>query len=523
MSVMVSSATTSQTRPAAAGHDTSSLRLAAIDVGSNSIHMIIAQADPDGAITTLWRMKEHVGLGRLSFPSHRLTSEAMDAAITTLARFKQIAHSRGAEKVIAVATSAVREAINGGDLIERAHREVRLTVRAVSARDEARLIYLAVRHAMTLKEPHLIVDIGGGSVEFIVGDEKRAAMLESRKLGASRMTARYVKSDPISKEDLRALRKHYESELGTLMDQIRDLHPVASIGTSGTLENVAAMCGTPDKIDRDDFDRLMSSLIDSDTKARAKLKGLDDQRKDQIVAGALLVGEIFERLEIKRITLCPAALREGVLLEYLNRHSPELEIRRDIPEPRRRGVLDLARKYDWHQKHSEQVTTLCMALFDQLKSLHGLNARDRELIEYAALLHDIGWHISGKSHHKHSLYLITHGGLKEFTREEILIIANIARYHRKNPPRKRHTAYAILSGRHRHVVDIGAALLRIADGLDRSHASVIKNLTCKADDKKVRCILDARTDAELEIWGAARKRDWFEKVFGRKISFEGTD
>ena len=237
----------------------------------------------------------------------------------------------------------------------------------------------------------------------------------------------------------------------------------------------------------------------------------------------MLVGELFERLEIKRITLCPAALREGVLLEYLNRHSPELEIRRDIPEPRRRGVLDLARKYDWHQKHSEQVTNLCLSLFDQLKSLHGLGASERELIEYASLLHDIGWHISGKSHHKHSLYLITHGGLKDFTEEEIQVMANIARYHRKNPPRKKHALYAGLAGRARRVVDVGAALLRIADGLDRSHASVIRGLHCKIDDKKVRCMIDARTDAELEIWGATRKKDWFEEVFGRKIAFELKD
>ncbi len=517
---MVTTTTASQVRSSTSA-EKGSLRLAAIDVGSNSIHMIIAQADSDGAVTTLWRMKEHVGLGRLSFPSRRLSRDSIEAAITTLARFKQIAQQRQAEKIIAVATSAVREAVNGGDLIDRAHREVRLTVRAVSARDEARLFYLAVRHAMQFKgQPHLIIDIGGGSVEFIVGDEKRAAMLESRKLGAARMTAKYVKSDPIDKDDLRALRKHYEHELSPIMEQIRELKPVAAIGTSGTLENIAAMCGSADTIDRESFDKLMGELIDADSKARGKIKGLDDQRKDQIVAGAVLVGEIFERLGLKQITICPAALREGVLLEYLNRHSPELEIRRDIPDPRRRGVLDLARRYDWHQKHSEQVTHLCLALFDQTRSLHGLGSAERELIEYASLLHDIGWHISGKSHHKHSMYLISHGGLKDFTPEEIQIIANIARYHRKGPPSKKHEEYAELGSRARRIVDVGAACLRIADGLDRSHASVIKGLHCRIDDKKVRCILEARTDAELEIWGATRKREWFEKVFGRKIAFE---
>jgi exopolyphosphatase/guanosine-5'-triphosphate,3'-diphosphate pyrophosphatase len=182
------------------------LRLAAIDIGSNSVHMVVAQVDADGGVTTLWRMTEMVGLGRISFPSRRLTKDAMDRALMALGRFKQAAQQRQAEKVIAVATSAIREAENGGDFIERAKRELGLYVRVVSARDEARLIYLAVRHSCNLKDqPHLIVDIGGGSVEFIVGDERKAAMLESRKLGAARMSAKYVHSDPISDDDKKAL------------------------------------------------------------------------------------------------------------------------------------------------------------------------------------------------------------------------------------------------------------------------------------------------------------------------------
>jgi exopolyphosphatase/guanosine-5'-triphosphate,3'-diphosphate pyrophosphatase len=508
-----------------------SLRLAAIDVGSNSIHMIVGQADSDGALTTLWRMKDPVGLGRLSFPSKRLTRAAIDAAIATLARFKQAAIQRQAERVIAIATSAVREAENGGDLIDRAHRELRLTVRAVSARDEARLIYLAVRHALPLNDrPHLIIDIGGGSVEFIVGDGRRASFLESRKLGAARMTAKFVSSDPISKEDLRALRRHYETELAPICEHIAALKPVACIGTSGTLENIAAMCvaeggsnghaESPKLIERGPFEKLLERLIESDSKERSKMRGLDDQRKDQIVAGAVLVGEIFQRLNLKRIRLCDAALREGILLDYLNKHAPELRIRRDIPDPRRRSIIDLARKYHWHQTHSEQVTNLCMRLFDELRPLHKLSGLERELIEYGALLHDIGWHIAKKSHHKHSQYLITHADLNQFTREEVEVIGNIARYHRKGCPKKSHPAYAGVGGRARRIVDVGAALLRVADGLDRSHASVVKDLRCRASDDKVRCILETRADAELEIWGARRKMDWFKQVFGRPIAFE---
>jgi exopolyphosphatase/guanosine-5'-triphosphate,3'-diphosphate pyrophosphatase len=261
-------------------------------------------------------------------------------------------------------------------------------------------------------------------------------------------------------------------------------------------------------------------LLESRTKDRAGMPGLDDQRKDQIVAGALLVRELFERLKIKRIHLCGSALREGILLDYLARHAPDLAIRGEVPDPRRRSVIDLARRCDWHKTHSEQVASLAMRLFDELRPLHGMGTLERELIEYAALLHDIGWHIGRKGHHKHSMYLIQHGDLKPFTDEEVQVMAQIARYHRKSPPKRTHESYMALVPRARRIVDVGAALLRLADGLDRSHSSVIQGLRCRIDDGKVKCSLTAKSDAELEVWGARRKRECFVTTFKRDITFE---
>lgn len=501
-------------------------RIAAIDVGSNSLHMVVAQADPDGSLTTLWRMKEMVGLGRISFPSRQLSADAMDRAISTLRRFQQAARARGCEKILAIATSAVREAENGGDFLQRARRELAMGVKVVSARDEARLIYLGVRHAVELgTRPHFILDIGGGSVEFIVGDRNKAQLLESRKLGAARMTAQFVSTDPISPADLKALLAHYEKELAPLCDSILALKPVAALGTSGTMENLAAMCASMDKrdsanvVERDSLSRLLTRLIESRSKDRATMHGLDDQRKDQIIAGALLVGELLRRLNLSEISLCKSALREGILLEYLGRHLPDLQIRRNVPDPRRRSVLDLARRCDWHQSHSEQVARLCGDLFDCTKTLHGLGTEQRELIEYAAMLHDIGWHIAREGHHKHSQYLILHGDLKNFSREEIRIIANIARYHRKSGPKMSHKHFAALPSAARKVVRIGAALLRIADGLDRSHSGVVTGLSCQISRKRVEITLKARGDAELELWGARSKRDFFSDVFSKSLRF----
>ncbi len=505
-----------------------SLRIAAIDVGSNSVHMIVAQIDADGGITTLWRMKEMVGLGRISFPSRRLSAEAMDRAVDTLSRFNQAALQRGAERIVIVATSAVREAINGGDLIQRIRRELKLYVKVVTAKDEAKLIYLGVRHAIDLgKTPKLLIDIGGGSVEFVVGNAAEASILESRKLGAARLTAGFVKSDPISKADRKALKAHFHSELDPLLKQIRSLKPTQVIGTSGTMENLAQLCGDTDEngkpiITRKSFDRVLKQLIVSDAGKREKMSGLDSHRKEQIVAAALLVDFVMEELSVREIGLCNSALREGILLDHLSRHMPDVQIRNEVPDPRRRSVIDLARRCHWHEKHSLQVAYLTLRLFDQLHDLHALGKSERELIEYAALLHDIGWHIAPEGHHKHSMYLILNSDLRKyFDAQEVGVIANIARYHRKRPPTVEHASYAALSKQNRRAVDVGAALLRVADGMDRSHTGVVLDLKTRIDDDGgVICKMDVRADAELEMWGAKRKSGYFEELFKRAIDFE---
>lgn len=508
-----------------------SMRIGAIDIGTNSIHMVIAEAAVHGGITTLWRMKEMIGLGRQSFPGKTIPREAIDQSVATMMRFVQAAQQRQCERVIAVATSAVREASNGGDFIERIARQVKIDVRVISGREEARLIYLGVRNVEPLRGgPHLIVDIGGGSVEFIVANHQRAMLLESRKLGAARMTAMFVKSDPISEDEHAALVKHYNKDLSAIADQIRDLKPIAAIGTSGTLENLAAMCESPREsvgksdrppvIRREDLDEVIKQLLKSTSNKRSQMLGLDEGRRDQITAGAILVGEFFRKLKLRRMQISGSALREGILVDYLSRHLPDLAIREQIPEPRTRSVIALARRCAWHKSHSEQVARLCMRLFDDLRPLHNMGAPERELIEYGALLHDIGWHIGQSGHHKHSMYLIRNGDLKHFTPEEIEIIANIARYHRKSLPKIKHLPYQKLSPRGKRVVNVGAALLRIADGLDRSHASVVRDLKCHANAKDVKCSINARFDAQLEIWGATRKSKMFAKVFRQPMIFE---
>ena len=247
---------------------------------------------------------------------------------------------------------------------------------------------------------------------------------------------------------------------------------------------------------------------------------MDDQRKEQIVAGVVLVASFMKRLDVKKIELCGAALREGILADYLSRHKPDLTIRREVPDPRRRSVLDLARRSNWHEAHGTHVAKLLLRLFDDLRPLHKLGDRDRELMEYAAWLHDIGWHIGSKNHHKHSAYLIRHGDLQGFTKEEVRTLAALARFHRKSPPGKAHGMYRKLTAHDQHAVQVGTALLRLADGLDRSHASAVTELVASIGKSKVTITASSAVDIQLELWAARDKQATFEHVFGRPVAFE---
>jgi exopolyphosphatase/guanosine-5'-triphosphate,3'-diphosphate pyrophosphatase len=515
------------------------LRVAAIDVGSNSIHMVVAQVDSSGGISVLWRVREMVGLGRISFPAKRLTKLSMDRATVTLRRFLAEAHRWQCEDIVAVATSAVREAENGGEFIERVRNELDVHIRVVSARDEARLIYLGVRHGIDLRGgPNCILDIGGGSVEFIVADADKPLMLESRKLGAARMTARFIKSDPPEPKDIKALLANYDEQLTPVLEQVRQFKPRRFIGTSGAILNLAAMSARDRRSADDDDDdtngaarsmillpeqleRTVKSLSGSTSDERGTMPGLDEKRKEQIIAAALLLQEVLRRLEIKEMEVSDSALREGILVDYLARHRPELEIRREAPQPRRRAVLDLGRRCHWHREHAEQVARLCVRLFDLLRPLHGLGREERELIEYGALLHDLGASIGRAKHHKHSMYLILHGDLKPFSSNEVRTIANIARYHRKAFPTRKHPTFARLPRRFRRTVRIGAALLRIADGLDRTNCAVVRELTCRTRKQCIELLVHSRGDAELELWSANARKRLFEKIFDREITIRG--
>lgn len=503
-------------------------RITAIDLGTNSFHAVIVELYSDGTFKTIDALKEMVTLGRNGV-GNNLTTEAINLGIDALKKFKVLSDSYQVDQILAYATSAIREAPNGGEFIQRAIDEVDIKIMAIPGKMEAELIGHAVQHALNLgQQKALIMDIGGGSTEFIIADQFSFYYLDSQKIGVSRMTSDYIKSDPASKKELRSLDDAYELRLQGLKEQLGQYSLSMLVGTSGTMQNIAAMIAANKKQNMSltlnefeytasDFFAFYDNFIKLDRKKRLDVPGLDPKRVDFIVAGAVLLNYLLKVSGIERIKTSTQAMREGIILRYIKKERNELSLLDRFPDTRRRSIYELLIKCSWHEQHSTQVTRLALKLFDDLRPWHELSDEDRELLEFSALTHDIGYHISHKKHHKHALYLITNADLKGFQQEEIEIIANVARYHRRSTPKARHSHFDVLNPVQKQRIRALAGLLRVADGLDRSHFQNVRDFKVDVSENSITISLDTIGDPQLEIWGAMRKRELFEKLFNRSL------
>ena len=504
------------------------VRVCVIDVGTNSFHTVIVDAYPNGAYEILDRFKEMVRLGERGSLGGYLSEAAIERSIRALLRVTQLAEGWGVTEYLAYATSAVREARNGGDFILRVREATGIRVRAIDGDHEGFLIYQGVRRAVEMREPVLIVDIGGGSTEFIVCTSEEVYFRTSLKLGAARMTAEFITTDPIERDEFRALRTHYRNELQPVLEAARKAGVKEIIGSSGTMENLAEVCireyGDPEltiyqqTLDAESFRNVTRQVMTSSRKQRAKMKGIDRNRVGQVTAGAILADVLVKDLEIERIRISPNALREGMVEDFIRANSKRLRWAAPFSDIRRRAVYEHGFRFRWNRRHVHHVTALALQLFDATGELHGLGIEERELLEYASLLHDIGYHISRSSHHKHSKYLITQADWQGFLPREIEIMAHVARYHRGSLPHSRHTSFAKLSTETQYVIRSLASFLRIAEGLDRSHFQNVTHLRTRLADDELEIIIRTRGDAQLDLWGGRRASDLFENTFGRRVS-----
>ncbi len=430
------------------------MRIAAIDVGSNSLHMLVCRIRPDLSFEVIDQEKDMIRLGAGTLKSHAIPPASMTTAMQTLAKFRRLAESHGVDEIIAAATSAVREADNGGDFIAEARRQVGLRVRVISGTEEARLIHLAASYAVgTGQRRAVVIDIGGGSTEITLGTSARMEVGRSFKLGAIRLTERFAKHDPLSGADERKLVRHIRRETAGYLKQLKRRGFDRVIGSSGTMQAIGALAAGLGRragdlrrvtVGVDSLHRLRKRLVDMTLEQRLKVPGLDPRRADLASVGAVLIDELLASLGADELTLSDCALREGLVLDYIKRNSAHIRTAERYPDVRRRSVVELGERCNYWAVHAQQVASLSLALFDATRELHGLGPPEREWLEYAALLHDIGIHISYESHHKHSLYLIQHGDLRGFDPQEIQIMALVARYHRQATPDKAHEDYAEL-------------------------------------------------------------------------------
>ncbi|MDE0804720.1 MAG: Ppx/GppA phosphatase family protein [Acidimicrobiales bacterium] len=518
--------------------------LAAVDIGTNSVHMVVARVSSKGRVEILEREKEMVRLGRSGGDMKELTDEAIDRGVAALRRCRSVADAHGAE-LAAVATSAVREAENRRAFLDRAYDEAGVSVDVISGFEEARLIHLGVLQALPLFDQRvLLCDIGGGSTEVLLGRE--ADVLESRsfRLGAIRLTERFLTpkkpGESVKAKQVERCRRHAEAMLAPFAIEVARTSFDTVVGASGTIETIVAMTlaergegngartHNGERISAHEVRAAVDRLVETaDPDARAQIPGVDAKRADIILGGAIILEQFVETFGVDEIVFSDYALREGVLLDQARRRSgATLHHLRDL---RRQSVEHLMELTDEHPEHSREIARLALRLFDELVPVLGLESDDgpqgvgaaRELLEAGALLCNVGVFISHSGHHKHSYYVVRNSEhLAGFTDREVELIAQIARYHRKSAPKSKHAEWASLRRTDRELVRMLAGVLRFTIGLDRSHAASVDDVTVTVDDdgRLVVC-LQPRDGAsvELEVHAADQRRSLLEDVTGRSV------
>jgi exopolyphosphatase/guanosine-5'-triphosphate,3'-diphosphate pyrophosphatase len=510
------------------------LKLAILDIGSNSIHMILTEIQPDFSYKILDRFKDVTRLGEETFKSGHFSPDVLAKGIDVVRNLATLTRNRGFTRIEAVATSAVREASNGGQFIEAIQQQTGIRVRVVTGQEEARLIYLGVRQSMDFGDRNvLITDVGGGSVELIVGNRNKLLHAASLKLGAIRLKDLYLRQDAPSGGRLERLKEAVETQLKAALPRFKKVGFDDFVGTSGMIGNLAEIMhlhktGRPipqlnlARFSFKDVTAAEKLLVKTPLKQRHEIPGVDPKRADVLVPAIIVLRTLMERLDISELTVSDKAIREGLLHDFIERHREGIQAEQEIPNIRRRDVLRLARKCQYDPVHTHHVARLCLQIFDQTASAHKRGEREREWLEYAAILHDVGYLINSRQHHKHSYYLIKNCDLVGFTADEIELIANIARYHRKAIPEDDHRTLKDLSPDLRDTLTVLGGILRVGDALDRSHFGVVQSIHCAVSSDAVDIGLIATDEAALEIWAARERTDLLSQGLKRTIRFTKT-
>lgn len=500
------------------------MRVGAIDVGTNSVHLVVADLDPDGNITVIEKQKSTVALGEGGMDGKRLSRAAMARCLEAMRGYKDACDSLEVADIHCAATSAVREAENGVEFCRKVKAETGIHVRIITGLDEAEFIYLGARPHLDFSDgPALLVDLGGGSTEFILCDAHRAHVRASLPLGHLRATSMHRTADPMTKAEVKAIRAWVRAQLAPLAVRVHPGDVGRMVGTSGTIRCLARMAtlargGVPTE-NGDGLllwrEEVRSTIRQTQMVPAGKLSripGMDDKRKETLPAGAIIVDEIMRFFEQDRLVTSAYSLRDGLLVDWVRRNRPELERSRSELDPRRRSVLGVMDRYCVNEPHSKHVADMALQLFDITAPLHRLRLDDRRLLEFASLLHDVGHHISGEDHHKHGQYLIRHTRMSGFTAPEIDQLGLIVRYHRGKVPKRRDLERLDPATRHR--VRVLAGLIAVADGLDRGRDGNVQEVRGTLDGETLTLRARSEGPAHLERWAVNHRKRALEHALG---------
>jgi exopolyphosphatase / guanosine-5'-triphosphate,3'-diphosphate pyrophosphatase len=504
-------------------------RLAAIDIGTNSIRSIVIQVDAAGKYRILDDEKVTVRLGEGLNQTGNLSPAAWERALEALSRQKKIIDGYKVRSIEAVATSAVRKAANGTDFIKAIKSQIGLDVEVISGEEEAELAALSAFHNFDLEGVrHLIFDIGGGSLELITALGTHIEEVLSLDLGAVFLTETFLKGDPVSPEEHLKLRKFIRKALKNSFLAEERSAMQCLVGSGGTITSIAAMvtAGRRERYDsihgyellRSEVVHLLAMLLRKSDKERRTIPGLNPDRSDIIIAGVTVVDELMDFFQVNLLRVNERGIREGLILRGLRRQ--RLLPREKPLRSWRESVLEFARSCHFDEEHSLHVEKLALEIFQILAARFGFTDKERRLLEAASILHDVGYFINYSSHHKHSYHLIRHADLFGFTPRERELIANIARYHRKALPKKKHEQYTRLAAADRALVSRFGGIVRLCDGLDRRRNGIVETMERTLSPSTLRLGLIGQDDMSVELFGARDKSDLFQAAFNLKLIIE---
>jgi exopolyphosphatase / guanosine-5'-triphosphate,3'-diphosphate pyrophosphatase len=502
-------------------------RYAAIDIGSNSIRMEAAEAVPGQPPRILASDREVTRLGESVFRSGAVSEDAMKLACDVLARMAALYRRLDVVGVRAVATSAIRDTHNPAEFLSRASRAAGTEVEIISGREEGRLIHLGVQSVWPQPGKRvLVIDVGGGSAEIIAAEDGATGEVFSRPLGAVRLQAMFLGSDPPAPLELHQMREFIEEKLAGAVNRLANSRWDRAVATSATASAVVSAISRVSRSRREHIDRLRVSapqvrqlyarLSQLNVAGRRRVTGIGPRRAEIIVPGVAVLERFLQLFRLPSLYYSRAGVRDGIIADLAARGvGVELS---QLSRDQRHEAERAGRRFGVSIEHARQVASIGHMLFQALQPQHQLPPAYGKLLEAAAYLLDAGHYISSSSHHKHSWYVVANSDLAGFTERERLFIAGLCRYHRKSMPSPVHDSWQVLTPDERRVLHLLIPILRLADNLHRGHDQRIQGVECRMRDGQVVLQVSAIGDIDLEQWAAERAGEVFQQVYGKAIS-----